>query len=47
MLVKVPIEVVRQGQPNEVIYIEIQDAPVPESGEGIRPISRSAAIPTP
>ena len=45
-LVKVPIEVVRPGQPNEIIYIEIQDS-LPESGEGVRPVSRSAAIPAP
>jgi hypothetical protein len=45
MQVKVPIEVVRPGQPNEIIYVEIQETPLPESGEIGRPISRGAVIP--
>lgn len=48
MQVKVPIEVVRPGQPTEVIYIEVQEGSLPDpSAEGLRPVSRSASIPTP
>lgn len=44
--VRVPIEVVRPGQPNEIIYIEIQDTPPSgASAEVPRPVSRSASIP--
>lgn len=46
MQVKVPIEVVKPGQPAEIIYIEVQEGSLPNpSAESLRPVSRSASIP--